>query len=181
MLLRTAMNFPPPSASVFGGQHIRMLEATHARIPPTAPMMPGRPPAKPIIEKMELPHGCAAHEGVELADAYAVNVQCVRKTELPHDHSRTHDGASVPLLAVPPHVPRPRMSGAGAQDKAGDGEALGLIRLLGQIHVVFAHLGQRGWRYGELGQACNRQRRTSPPRLEQLIKGWMPGWNAREV
>ena len=84
-------------------------------------------------------------------------------------------GASVLLLVVPPHVPRPRMSGAGAQDKAGDGEALGLIRLLGQIHVVFAHLGQRGWRYGELGQACNRQRRTSPPRLEQLIEGQTAG------
>ena len=33
-----------------------MLEAMHARMPQMAPMMPGRPPAKPIIEKTELWH-----------------------------------------------------------------------------------------------------------------------------
>ena len=49
------MNLPPPSSVVFGAQHMRMLEATHARIPQRAPTMPGMPPAKPIIEKMELP------------------------------------------------------------------------------------------------------------------------------
>ena len=52
---RTAVNLQPPSSVVFGAQHMRMLEATHARIPQRAPTMPGMPPAKPIIEKMELP------------------------------------------------------------------------------------------------------------------------------
>ena len=65
------------------------------------------------------------------------------KTELLHYRRRAHGGASVLVLAVPPHVPIFAVShvspGAGAQDKAGDDEALGLIRLLGQIHVVLAH------------------------------------------
>ena len=74
VLLRTAVNLPPPSAVLFGAQHMRMLEATHARIPQRAPTnIAGEaiPPAKPIIEKRELPHVCATHEGV--ADA----VQCM--------------------------------------------------------------------------------------------------------
>ena len=33
---------------------MRMLEATHARMPQMAPMMPGAPNQKPIIERMEL-------------------------------------------------------------------------------------------------------------------------------
>ena len=74
------------------------------------------------------------------------------------------------VLAVPPHVPIfvvPRVSpGAGAQDKAGDDEALGLIRLLGQIHVVLAHF----WLvWGELrvvgGEA---QRETSITKVSTL-------------
>ena len=70
--MRTAVNLPPPSAVLFGAQHMRMLEATHARIPQRAPTMPGMVgTAKPIIEKRELPHVCATHEGV--ADA----VQCM--------------------------------------------------------------------------------------------------------
>ena len=72
VLLRTAVNLPPPSEMLFGAQHMRMLEATHARIPQRAPTTPGMPPAKPIIEKRELPHVCATHEGV--ADACAVHV-----------------------------------------------------------------------------------------------------------
>ena len=72
MLLRTAVNLPPPSAVLFGAQHMRMLEATHARSPQMPPTTPGMLTTKPIIEKMELPHVCAAHEGV--ADACAVHV-----------------------------------------------------------------------------------------------------------
>ena len=54
---RTAVNLQPPSLVLLGAQHIRMLEATHARIPQTAPMAPAVPPEKkPIIEKTELPH-----------------------------------------------------------------------------------------------------------------------------
>ena len=52
---RTAVNLQPPSSVLFGAQHMRMLEATHARIPQRAPTTPGMPPAKPIIEKTELP------------------------------------------------------------------------------------------------------------------------------
>ena len=74
VLLRTAVNLPLPSAGLFGAQHMRMLEAMHARTPQRAPTMPGRPPAKPIIEKMELPHVCAAHEETAGADACAVHV-----------------------------------------------------------------------------------------------------------
>ena len=74
VLLRTAVNLPLPSAGLFGAQHMRMLEAMHARTPQRAPTMPGRPPAKPIIEKMELPHVCAAHEETAVADACAVHV-----------------------------------------------------------------------------------------------------------
>ena len=57
---RTAVNLQPPSSVLFGAQHMTMLEATHARIPQRAPTMPGMPPAKPIIEKMELSHTRAA-------------------------------------------------------------------------------------------------------------------------
>ena len=168
------MNFPPPSASVFGGQHIRMLEATHARIPPSAPMMPGRPPAKPIIEKMELPHVCAAHEGVELADAYAVNVQCMRKTELPHDCSRAQrcvrpSIGGAPACAAPTYVrgwrtrqSRRRRSTWPYSPPWADPRCLCTSWAAG-----VCVLG--------IGQACNRQRRTSPPRLEQLIEGQTAG------
>ena len=61
---RTAVNLQPPSWVVFGAQHMRMLAATHARSPQRAPTTPGMPPAKPIIEKMELPHTRARHSAV---------------------------------------------------------------------------------------------------------------------
>ena len=38
--------------------------------------------------------------------------------------------------------------GAGAQDKARDDEALGLVRLLGQVHIVLAHIRSAGGRFG---------------------------------
>ena len=71
---RTAVNLPPPSSVLFGAQHMRMLEAMHARIPQRAPTTPGMPPAKPIIEKMELPH----------TRACAVYVQCEVMQEQAH-------------------------------------------------------------------------------------------------
>ena len=37
----------------------------------------------------------------------------------------------------------------GAQDKAGDDEALGLVGLLGQLRVVGAHPGELGMGRGE--------------------------------
>ena len=52
--LRTALNLPLPSSTLLGPQQMMMLEATHARRPQMAPTMPGRPMAKPTIEKMEL-------------------------------------------------------------------------------------------------------------------------------
>ena len=101
VLLRTAVNLPPPSSVLFGAQHKRMLEATQARIPQSAPTMPGVPPAKPIIEKMELPHARAqCSQSVELVcrvcvvcavcDSHACatlamcGVRCTRRSELPH-------------------------------------------------------------------------------------------------
>ena len=86
------MNLPPPSSMLFGAQHKRMLEATQARSPQIAPTMPGVPPAKPIIEKTELPHA---------------RVQCSQRRWVQS------------------------LFGGGAQDKAGDDEALGLVGLLG--------------------------------------------------
>jgi len=53
VLLRTAVNFPPPSWALAGAQHITMLEPMHARIPQTAPIAPGHEAPKPIIEKRE--------------------------------------------------------------------------------------------------------------------------------
>ena len=54
--IRTAVNLPLPSSTLLGAQHMRMLDPMHARMPQRAPMMPGMPAAKPIIEKMELAH-----------------------------------------------------------------------------------------------------------------------------
>ena len=54
--IRTAVNLPLPSSTLLGAQHMRMLDPMHARMPQRAPMMPGMPAAKPIIEKMELTH-----------------------------------------------------------------------------------------------------------------------------
>ena len=69
---RTAVNLPPPSSVLFGAQHMRMLEATQARIPQIAPTMPGVPPAKPIIEKTELPRRrCARESRSDMACACA--------------------------------------------------------------------------------------------------------------
>jgi len=79
--VRTAVNFPAPSSADFGAQHMRMLEATQARMPMMAPMMPVRPTRKPSIEKMELPHTCSAHEETELAGAGAVHVPGTGKIE----------------------------------------------------------------------------------------------------
>ena len=79
VLLRTAVNLPPPSSVLFGAQHKRMLEATQARIPQSAPTMPGVPPAKPIIEKMELPHARAqCSQSVELVCTVCVVCAVVR-------------------------------------------------------------------------------------------------------
>ena len=114
VLLRTAVNFPPPSWALAGAQHITMLEPMHARIPQTAPIAPGHEAPKPIIEKRELPQVCAVHEKKEHANA--VHVQCVRRRSC-----RTTAGER---MAVPPciyggaylfpggapaspHVPRP--------------------------------------------------------------------------
>ena len=84
---RTAVNFPAPSSADFGAQHMRMLEATQARMPMMAPMMPVMPTPKPSIEKMELQHTCSAHEETELAGAGAVHVPGTGKIESPH-HGR---------------------------------------------------------------------------------------------
>ena len=51
-----AVNLHGPSSTFFGAQHMSMLEAMQASNPPIAPTTPGMPPAKPISEKMELPH-----------------------------------------------------------------------------------------------------------------------------
>ena len=46
-------------------------------------------------------------------------------------------------------APIPAMCpGAGAQDKARDDEALGLVRLLGQVDIVLAHFAARRARLG---------------------------------
>ena len=78
VLLRTAVNLPPPSSVLFGAQHKRMLEATQARIPQIAPTMPGMPPAKPIIEKTELTHASAVtEESVERVHVQGCDVRGV--------------------------------------------------------------------------------------------------------
>ena len=77
VLSRTAVNLPPPSSVLFGAQHKRMLEATQARIPQSAPTMPGVPPAKPIIEKMELPHARADAVSSESVGRACVCTVCV--------------------------------------------------------------------------------------------------------
>ena len=69
----------------------------------------------------------------------------------------------VPMLAVPHISP-----GAGAQDKAGDDEALGLVRLLGQIHVVLAHFGSCGGGGPGLAKRVPRLDLVKPQRAVRL-------------
>ena len=92
---------------------------------------------------------CAVHEKKEHAKRSACAVR--EKTELLHDRRQAHGCAPMLIWCLSfsggapasPHVPRPTQlcmcPRAGAQDEACDDEALGLIRLLGQVDVVFAH------------------------------------------
>ena len=66
--------------------------------------------------------------------------------ELLHDHRQAHGCLRASLVLIG-GAPIPAMCpGAGAQDKARDDEALGLVRLLGQVDVVRAHILLEGKR-----------------------------------
>ena len=126
--LHTAVNLQGPSAADFGAQQIKMLAAMHARSPPRAPIMPGSPPPKPIIEKMELPYVCRVYEKLQLTRAYVCAVG--EKTE--HTAGRADIGGAG-CHGCP--------TGVGAQDKARDDEAFGFVGLLRKIDIVRAHVG----------------------------------------
>ena len=111
--VRTAVNFPLPSSADFGAQHMRMLEATQARMPQMAPTAPVAPTPKPSIEKTELPHTCSAHEETKLAGAGAVHVSGTGKIELPRcmagEAAHGANGGDPPTCAHfgdPPRKPR---------------------------------------------------------------------------
>ena len=92
---------------------------------------------EPKIEKMELPQVCAVHDKNERANA--VHAHCVRlwscymttgRRTAASVHLSFFGGAPIPAMCP----------GAGAQDKARDDEAPGLVRLLGQVDIVLAHI-----------------------------------------
>ena len=142
VLLRTAVNFPPPSWALAGAQHMRMLEPMHARSPQTAPIAPAHPAPKPIIEKRELPQVCAVHEKKEHANA--VHVQCVRR--------RSCCTTAGKHMAVPPCLygaylfravlPRPRMCRAQPNCACAPGLAHKTKHAMTKHLALFASLGR---------------------------------------
>ena len=118
LLLRTAMNLPPPSSMLFGAQHKRMLEATQARIPQIAPTMPGVPPAKPIIEKTELPHArvqCSQSRWVHGFRVYSGAAHKTKQAMTKHLALL----ASLGRLGLSEHMLLCGGGSAAAQDRAG--------------------------------------------------------------
>ena len=154
VLLRTAVNFPPPSWTLAGAQHMRMLEPMHARITQNAPIEPAHPAPKPIIEKRELPQVYAVHEKKEHAN---VRGACAvrEKTELLHDRRRAHGCASMRICQclscsggapASPHVPRPMHvpQGLAHKTKHATTKHLALFASLGRS-TLSLHISVAAW------------------------------------